>query len=91
MGIGIAMKKDYLAPLIVVDVLKGGPAETAGLKKGDLITAVDDQAVYNFPLAEVANWIKGKPNSVVKLTVLRNDKLLPKPITVIRQLVNIHS
>ena len=70
-----------------MEVLKGGPAEKAGLKAGDLITKVDDKAVYNFTLDDVTSWLKGKPDSLVALTVLRNDKLLPKPLLVRRGLI----
>ena len=86
-GIGVAINKEYLAPVTVAEVLKGGPAEKAGLKAGDLITKVDDKAVYNFTLDDVTSWLKGKPDSLVTLTVLRNDKLLPKPLLVRRGLI----
>lgn len=56
-GIGVAIKKEYLTPITVVEVLKGGPAEKAGLKAGDLITKIDENEVYNFPLTDVTNWL----------------------------------
>lgn len=45
---GLRLQRDF--GLIVSDVLPGGPADTAGLKIGDLLLAVDGAATHNLPL-----------------------------------------
>jgi hypothetical protein len=45
----------------VTDVTKGGPAEEAGLKKGDLITAVDGKAVDGPHLHDLRERLRDDP------------------------------
>jgi serine protease DegQ len=58
---------------LVVDVPSGGAADAAGLKPGDIITAVDGTAVTN-SLDLVADIRKKDPGDRVELTVLRGGK-----------------
>jgi serine protease Do len=58
---------------LVNSVRPGLPAETAGLKRGDVIVAVDGRSVES--TNEVVRLVSAKePGSTVKLTVLRNGK-----------------
>ena len=58
---------------LVNSVRPGLPAEEAGLKRGDVIVAVDGHAVES--TNEVVRLVSAKePGSTVKLTVLRNGK-----------------
>ncbi len=62
--------KSYRGSL-VSDVLKGGPADRAGLKRGDVITAFQGKSVDNPSI--LRNDISlTPPGSEVKLTVIRN-------------------
>ena len=58
---------------LIAGVLKGGPAEQAGIKPGDILTAVADKPVRNptSMLDLVAGLVPGKPAS---LTLLRNAR-----------------
>ncbi len=59
--------------VIIADVTAGGPAEKAGIKVGDTITAVDGRNVQNGD--ELVAEISGrKPGSATKLTYLRDGK-----------------
>jgi len=51
--------------------MSGQPAEKAGLWAGDEIIKVDDTSVIDLPLDKVVGMIRGKRNTVVRLTVLR--------------------
>ncbi len=68
-GLGIASAKGAL----VSEVMKGSPAEKAGLKQGDVITGIDGKPVLNtsamrFQVSEVL------PGAQVKVKVLRDGK-----------------
>jgi S1-C subfamily serine protease len=58
---------------IVTSVSPGGPAERAGLKRGDVITAIDKQAVNDNN--SLRNLVASKaPGSNVEVTALRNGR-----------------
>ena len=57
---------------IVAGVIRGGPADKAGIKPGDILIAIEGKKAAN--KTEVLNLIAQlKPNSKVKLTLLRNS------------------
>jgi len=60
-------------PIIVEEPMEGSPAEKAGLAKGDRITKVDGVEVNGKTLDEVVKTIRGKENTTVKITVVRDD------------------
>ena len=58
---------------IVTSVAAGGPAERAGLKRGDVITAIDKQPIVDNNA--LRNLVAGKtPGSSVEVTALRNGR-----------------
>lgn len=58
---------------IVTSVTAGGPAERAGLRRGDVITAIDKQAVNDNN--SLRNLVASKtPGSSVEVTALRNGR-----------------
>ncbi|MBP1905573.1 carboxyl-terminal processing protease [Paenibacillus turicensis] len=71
-GIGVTLRfRDN--KLYVTDALDGSPAKMAGIKKGDIITKVDGEAITS---KEDTILIQGKENSSVVLTILRQGKPL---------------
>lgn len=52
-----------------VNVIGGGPAEEAGVKRGDRITKIDGDPVAGLTLAEVVAKLRGPIGSQVMLTV----------------------
>jgi serine protease Do len=73
-GLGLATAKGAL----VSDVMKGSPAEKAGMKRGDVIVAIDGESVQNtaamrFQVSEVM------PGNTIKVKVLRDgkEKIIP--------------
>lgn len=57
---------------VIADITKGAPAEEAGLKTGDIITAVDSKAAATIKLYDLRRRLRDdKPGTVVAFTVLR--------------------
>lgn len=54
----------------IVDVTKGGAADRAGLKKGDVITAVDGRPASSIVLSDLRQELRDKPaGTIVRVTV----------------------
>ena len=68
-GIGIRLDADKDGRPIVLGVFKDSPAETAGIKTGDIIESVDGKSTSGNDLDTVASWIRGEAGSTVELTV----------------------
>ena len=66
----------------VVAVTHGGPAEEAGLKADDVITAIDGKAVGDTSLDAVRRRLRNDPvGTLVKLAVLRSGKPIEIALT----------
>lgn len=66
-GLDIRMK----VHVIVMDVVRGGPAEQAGLRKGDRIVEINGEEVRSLPMKAVGPRMRGAPNTVLHLKVKR--------------------
>lgn len=73
-GVGIEMgyKKNKF---LVLRVIKRSPAAKAGLKEGDRVVFVNGQAIDSFSLPDLQKELKGKVNSILKLSVKRKGKI----------------
>lgn len=67
-----------LGGLTVDDVNANSPAFDAGLKKGDLIVAIDGQPTRYMPLKKAVQLIKDSPQEIASLTIRRDVILLRK-------------
>jgi len=79
-GIGVNIAS-VSGKITIINVMDGSPAQNASLQANDIIYAVDGKEISGMPIAEVANLVKGKENSVVDLTILRNNEKINKKIT----------
>lgn len=59
--------------LVVVAPIDGSPAERAGLRSGDVVTAVDGRSVDGETLDEAITRIRGPKGSTVILTIVREE------------------
>lgn len=66
---------------IIIEIFKDSPAEKAGLQVNDIVTKVGDTDVRGMALTELTNLIKGEKDSVVNITVLRDDKEMSFDVT----------
>jgi carboxyl-terminal processing protease len=73
-GIGVQINKPTVdAPIEVVRVYAGTPADRAGIKEGDKILTVDGQDVTNLQTEEVANKVRGAEGTPVTIGVQRGQ------------------
>lgn len=79
-GLGVRIATRDAFPTIL-HVLEGTPAEKAGLKAGDRISVVDGRSTRETSLEEVANRLRGKVGTRVKLTIQREEKPLEFTLT----------
>lgn len=65
--------------LYVVSPIKGGPADRAGIRPGDVIEYIDNKATRDISLYDARELVKGDAGSTVALRVLRTGE---KPQTI---------
>ena len=69
--------------LYVISVIKGSPADKAGLKSGDVIEYIENKATRDISLYDARQLVLGENGSKVNLRVLRTSAK-PQTITVVR-------
>jgi carboxyl-terminal processing protease len=77
--------------LQVVSPIDGTPAAAAGLKPGDLITAVDGKSVEGLSLTDAVSAMRGQPNTKVSLIVKRQGVEDPIVVTLTRQIIHLEA
>jgi len=76
-GIGVTINKPSAdAPIEVIRVIAGTPAQRAGIQNGDKIVTVDGVDVTNLQTEEVANKVKGPEGTPVTVGILRGQQTL---------------
>ena len=70
LGVELRTNEDHLH---IVSVIRGGSADLHGLTKDDQIVAVDGQTVAALGSERAADMLRGPENSVVRLTIARNQ------------------
>ncbi|MEV7275844.1 S41 family peptidase [Streptomyces sp. NPDC093111] len=95
-GVGLSARRTAGDRVEISRVQGGGPAERAGLRPGDLLTAVDGRPVAGLSVSEVVSLLRGEgvSGSAVTLGVergraswtqdLRRARLTTQPVTVRR-------
>jgi len=71
-GVGIEITLEN-GVLMVITPLVGSPAETAGMRVGDKILAIDDESTEGETLTQSALKIRGEIGTTVVLTVFHED------------------
>ena len=84
-GVSIISKETNADSLMVVDTIRGGPADNGGIKSGDSIIKINGVKLRGLTSDEVINKLKGPVGTEVAITVLRDKK--PFKCTLTRQLI----
>ncbi len=72
-GVGMNVK-EVPRGLEILNVFAGGPAKKSGLKRGDLIVAVNGTSLKGTSSDDATTRIKGRAGTNVKLTILSDGK-----------------
>jgi carboxyl-terminal processing protease len=75
----------------VVAPIEDTPAYRAGVKAGDLIIKLDEVSLKGISLSDAVKRMRGKPNTEVKLTVLRKGETQPLEFVVKRDVIRVKS
>jgi carboxyl-terminal processing protease len=86
-GMEIGPRPGSLGKIVteVVEPLPGSPAFRAGLRPGDVITAVNDRSTINMDSTQVAEILRGPEGTSVRVSVLREGVDHPLEFTLTRQ------
>ncbi len=85
LGFVIGMKDGNLT---VMKVLKGTPAQKAGIKPKDVITRIEEQSTVNMDLSDAVDRLRGKPGTRVAITMQRPAAPEPKKLMLTREIIN---
>ncbi|MDP9057819.1 MAG: S41 family peptidase [Pseudomonadota bacterium] len=87
-GLGLSVALDNGA-VKVVSPMRGGPAETAGVKAGDYITHLDGKLIYGGELDDAVAKMRGPAGTTVRLTIYRPGRDDPFDVTITRGVVTL--
>lgn len=86
-GMNVGMKNGNI---VVISPLKDSPAMKAGIKAGDIITAVDGKNMIGLSSDEAVNLIRGEIGTPVKITVIHsNNGKTVSDIVIVRKEIKI--
>jgi carboxyl-terminal processing protease len=83
-GIGAMVQINQDNVLEITRLFPGQPAETAGVKAGDVVIAVDGRSIVGYSVYEAIALIRGPAGTTVKLTIVRKGEAKPLEIGVTR-------
>lgn len=88
LGIEISTKDGFIA---VISPIDDTPASKAGIKSGDLIVKIEDKSTKDMSLMEAVKLMRGTPGSEITISIWRKGMTTPKPIKIIRAIIEIVS
>lgn len=91
-GIGIYLKQDTKTKdVIITGTIAGSPAEKAGFKSGDIITAINGTSVVGKGIDAVHTLIEGPEGTSVSITVKRPSTNQTLTIKVMRERITVQN
>ena len=88
LGIEVGMEDGFVKVIAPID---DTPAQRAGVQAGDLIIRLDDTPVKGLTLNDAVKIMRGKPGTVLKLTVVREGVEKPIKIDIKRAIIKVRS
>jgi len=87
-GLGIEVTQDN-GFIKVISPIDDTPASKAGVKAGDIITALDGKTVQGLSLQDAVDKMRGSPNSKITLTIKREGVDKPIELSMLREVIHI--
>lgn len=88
LGIEVGMENGFVK---VISPIDDTPASRAGIQASDLIIKLDDKSVKGMTLNEAVNIMRGKPNTDIDLTIVREGEPKPLVFKITREIIRVKS
>ena len=88
LGMEVGMEDGFVK---VISPIDDTPAQAAGIEAGDLIIKLGDQPVKGKTLGEAVDIMRGKPGTVLNLTIVRKGEDAPLKIAITRAVIKVKS
>jgi carboxyl-terminal processing protease len=88
LGIEVTMEDGLVKVVAPIDET---PAAKAGIRAGDIITHLDDEAVQGLTLNQAVEKMRGPVNSKIRLKVMRKGLDKPVEIAIVRDTIRVRS
>jgi carboxyl-terminal processing protease len=88
LGIEVGQEDGFIKVIAPID---DTPAQRAGIRAGDLIIRLDDTSVKGMALTDAIQRMRGKPNTPITLTIVREGARKPLKIKLIREVIQVKS
>ncbi len=88
LGLEVTMEKGVVK---VISPIDGTPAAEAGVKAGDLITAVNGKSLLGLTLSQAVDEMRGPVGSTIALTIVRSGEKKPLNIKITRAVIKVQS
>jgi carboxyl-terminal processing protease len=86
LGIEVTQESGFIK---VISPIDDTPAAKAGIKAGDIITAIDGKTVQGISLNDAVDRMRGPPNSKITLTIKREGTDKPIEQALLREIIHI--
>jgi carboxyl-terminal processing protease len=88
LGIEVTMEDGLIKVVAPID---DTPAAKAGIRAGDIITHLDDDAVQGLTLNQAVDRMRGQVNTKIKLRIMRKGVDKPIEVTLVRDVIRVRS
>jgi len=89
-GVGVELQRQADGSLRVIAPIDDTPAARAGIRAGDIITAIDGKP-FKPDEGDTSGPLRGEPGSKVTLTIVRENRPKPFDVTLTRETIRIVS
>lgn len=89
-GLGIEIGSEDGMPKVIAPI-EDTPAARAGILSGDLITHIDGKPTKGMTLNDAVKLMRGKPQTSIVLTILRQGRDKPLVVTIVRDMIKVRS